>query len=264
MPKPKNANAKPEEEPVVIRYSPIHRQCFSLIELLVVIAIIAILAALLLPALSRSRAMARMTVCQGQQRQIALAYTLYGEEYKAWPAANDWNVYSGGHYANAGEWFIGLGPYLGYTNWRYGDSSSITGISSTENVLHCPDARSEDMMYIPSYAQEVYGYAVSLFLPPVPRSSGDGKAWYYPIPRHLKEPEKVRLLADGRLFGLGSASDLSQTSPKWYYRFDRIRHVLGSRVNILYADGHVTGDTFSRTEADYHDVGNDYWLEGIY
>ncbi len=54
---------------------------FTLIELLVVIAIIAILAAILFPVFSKAREKARQTQCQNNQRQIAIAISIYTQEH---------------------------------------------------------------------------------------------------------------------------------------------------------------------------------------
>jgi len=64
---------------------------FTLIELLVVIAIIAILAALLLPALARSQEAARGAVCFSNSRQMGLAAQLYTQDHRGrMPSFRDW------------------------------------------------------------------------------------------------------------------------------------------------------------------------------
>ena len=65
-------------DPPEVRRSSI--SAFTLIELLVVIAIIAILAALLLPALARAKAKAQSANCVSNNRQIALSFTMWGDD----------------------------------------------------------------------------------------------------------------------------------------------------------------------------------------
>ncbi len=56
------------------------RRGFTLVELLVVIAIIALLMAILMPALNRARELGRRAVCMGNLKQLALAWVMYADE----------------------------------------------------------------------------------------------------------------------------------------------------------------------------------------
>jgi len=106
---------------------------FTLIELLVVIAIIAVLMAIMLPALGYVRKQARASACQSNLRQLCLAMNLYAldHEDRTMPFSHDAGRY----------WFHQLAPYLCDADYKNDPQGHIKGVME---VAFCPVARRQD------------------------------------------------------------------------------------------------------------------------
>ena len=203
---------------------------FTLIELLVVVAIISILAAMLLPVLSRARERARQAVCINNLKQIAVGMFMYAEDYKGWMPCN----YYAWKYGPADNLFLpnGSGVELWGNYCGFGTIiiNGYYGNTSLPQIFYCPTfsprAKNGDYSYrheVSDWKNKTYVNCGYYMLPCVKDSPIDnwGRNW------NMRDAERwKRAIAADR-----SAFDSTYVG---------YRHMDGFTVfNALFFDGHV-------------------------
>jgi prepilin-type N-terminal cleavage/methylation domain-containing protein/prepilin-type processing-associated H-X9-DG protein len=133
---------------------------FTLVELLVVISIIALLLAILMPALQKVRAQARFVVCKSDTSQLIKSFLLYGADYRdKLPPYSSWEKYT-----DPSEWwFCKVMPYMGdkkvQANRRFG-----------WNFMRCPatiQQRPKSDVFLAPVDPTVLPFTVGVYYPKV-------------------------------------------------------------------------------------------------
>lgn len=202
---------------------------FTLIELLVVMAIIAILAAMLLPALSNSRDRAKSVQCVSNVKQMGVAtssYTIDSEDYVPPAQIRGWTSMGNGFSYNS-IWIYFLNPYL--TGGKAWDGGRVM----TSKVLFCPAGETE------VYSWNSYRFSSYMYNSHIGNSdyATTYKNYSFRKLNRCHASSKCPLLIDGKcktrstcLFGIGDRTAALVQLPG--------RHP-SHTDSTMYADGHA-------------------------
>jgi len=219
---------------------------FTLIELLVVIAIIAILAAMLLPALKKARDVAKQAVCGSQLRQVSFNFHAYLDDYASFYPP------SFSHATDNVTW--------AWNRYSMGDYFNYEGLPGRNPIFVCPSAINDSALAMPDPPSlpRDYAYTYGSKWDPNVRPIGWQVCELANIPATkmttVQRPDRTILVAErartewaGKVtpqnwasgWGIGLAwqnnvnADLMDAAPVVVFS----RH--NNRINAVHADGHA-------------------------
>jgi prepilin-type N-terminal cleavage/methylation domain-containing protein len=217
------------------------KQGFTLIELLVVIAIIAILAALLLPALARAKEKSRTTQCAANLRQWGLTYRMYADDNGDYLPRRGQGIQVLAQIDRPEDWFNALPGYFCLGTFQQMIMNNVPPAAHTPSVFICPTADDPGGTYF-------LPYGMNMNLCP----------WNLPVPvkyTDVVQPAYVVAMAD-------APGQYASTYPSTQPYSIVARHA--GRINLLFLAGEVQAFAGSYVGCGTGDPGLEdvRWLTG--
>ncbi|MHC4546456.1 MAG: type II secretion system protein [Planctomycetota bacterium] len=208
------------------------RRGFTLIELLVVIAIIALLMAILMPALNRARELGRRTVCGGNLKQLALAWVMYADENRGDLVLGRAGLDDGAAPPNIISWVGNVDPGANKrTQIRQIQTGTLWSYAKQPKVFRCPAGQVNHML--------TYAIVDSMNGVPRPNAKTD-QVWASNRGDLSKANERIVFIDEGHVRSKITHKD-HESHRVWYHQGQwgsspPVRHRDG--VTVSFADAH--------------------------